>query len=137
VSHVDDAQEAEGDGQAERAKQKHAAQAQAVEEITDEAHQHLPRVDGLQRQARGVARFFVGFGRLVFETADHAFEVGFERGVGGRRDGRERGQLELLVVAVQVDLRQRQPELGANVAVLLFGDGRAHQRRELVVAALG
>ncbi len=41
VGHVDDAQEAEGDGQAERREQQHAGQRQAVQQIAHEADHAL------------------------------------------------------------------------------------------------
>ncbi len=47
VGHVDDAQEAEGDGQAERREQQHAGQRQAVQQIAHEADHALMADDGV------------------------------------------------------------------------------------------
>jgi hypothetical protein len=69
--------------------------------------------------------------------ADHPLDVGLERGVRGGSDGGQRGELEGLVGAVQIDLRQRQLHAGLDLRDLFFGGGGANQGRQVVVATLG
>ena len=60
-----------------------------------------------------------------------------QRFSGGFRDGSQRGKLQLLVVAAQIDLRERQLHGLLDVRDLFLGFGRADLRSQVVVAALG
>jgi len=62
MRHVDDPHHAEGDGEADRGEQQHAAEADALEEVEAEADIELPALERGERGCGGVAHFGVGAG---------------------------------------------------------------------------
>ncbi len=113
VRHVDDAHDAEGDGEPDGGEQQDAAEADALEQGQADADQLQPAVDRAERAVDGVLDVgIVGGGALVDEqTADLR--------VGRCRERADGGKALLLGAAAQPGggERQRQRRLDPRVAL--------------------
>ncbi|MNS87760.1 hypothetical protein D3C72_1217150 [compost metagenome] len=80
MRHVDDAHQAEGNGQAQRGQQQHAAQADAVKEVTRPFDGGQMAVDLLERRGRRVAHGRIGLRvdavALLRQRGQHGAEGG-------------------------------------------------------------
>ena len=131
VRHVDDAHEPEGDGEPQAHDEQHGAQAQAVEQVADDAPEEDEGVDALDRDLHGLPRRAVGF------ALEHGPELGqrrlgaqpAERAGGVRPGGGDRSQEPEL----REGLLEHRP--GARVAFLLEGPREHRDRREIVGTA--
>ena len=137
VGHVDDAQEAEGDRQAERREQQHAGQRQAVQQIADEADHALVLTMASRARAGRGADARVRLVRLaVVPRRQHLLQRREEVVVAALADHLQRPQPDVRIGARQIDARDRQRQRLAHLAVVLAVQRPVKQHRRLRVAAV-
>ena len=137
VRHVDDAQEAEGDGQTERREQQHAGQRQTVHQIAHKPDHALIADDAVAGVCRGCAHARVRLARLaVVARRQHLLQRRKEVVVAALADHLQRPQPSVRVGARQIDARDRQRQRLADLAVLLAIQRPVKQHRRLRVAAV-
>ncbi|KAG1247505.1 hypothetical protein G6F65_020131 [Rhizopus arrhizus] len=83
VRHIDDAHQAEGDGQPQRSQQQHAAQADAVEKVARPFDGGQVAVDPLQGVGGGFAHAGIGFGVYAALFLRQRGKRGAEGGIAG------------------------------------------------------
>jgi hypothetical protein len=104
VSHVDHAHQAEGDGEAERREQEHAAEAQAVDQVACDAHEQIVPFDRGDRGAGGGSHARIGFGEAaVGSLPDEGLQLRPERGIRDLGDRPDRAQARARIGAAEIE----------------------------------
>jgi hypothetical protein len=136
VRHVDDAHDAVGDGQAERAEQQDAAERQAGEGAADVLGNGQPAVDGFHRGDGFVAHLVVRLAGLFGERQQDALDR--RRGSFGQfLDGGE-ARCRISIAQIGLSVSQSQQGLDLPIAFLFQRTGQQgrHLRRDLALQLL-
>ena len=131
VRHVDDAQQTEGDRQAERREQQHAGQAHAVDQAARGADPVLLRHDAVDRARRRRAHARVGLAVAAVAVAARrcAADRPGSASLPVRMDLLDRRQARVGVRALQIDARHRQRQRLAHAFDLFLVERLVQQRR--------